>query len=125
MTAPAQHFPGAERFEFTRSGRATDMAWHLTVWNGLAQAALSSFLVLGLGCLAAGLCRQPVRRLRVVELTLVGCLLVPILGRLPGWPRWPVGWPLASSGVIDFPAESAGRDNGQVQTVRGGSPALP
>src|SRR5262249_6317534 len=101
------------------------MAWYLTVWHGLTQAALGSFLVLVLGCLAAGLCRQPVRRLRVAELTLLGGLLGPCLGWLPGWPRWPVGWSLGSSAAVELPTESAEEGNGQAQMGQANSPALP
>ncbi len=66
------------------------MTWHV-VWLWLAQTALGGTLVLGAGCLAAMVCRQPVRRLRLLELTLFGCLLAPWLGLLPGLPRWSVG----------------------------------
>jgi len=53
---------------------------------------MGGFLVLGGGCLAARLCRQPVRRLRLIELTLLGCLVVPWLGLVPGLPQWSLGW---------------------------------
>ncbi|MBX6314714.1 MAG: carboxypeptidase regulatory-like domain-containing protein [Isosphaeraceae bacterium] len=67
------------------------MAWHDLAWSWLVHAALGGSLVLGVGCLAVGLCRQPVRRLRLMALTLVGCLLVPVLNRAPGMPRWSLG----------------------------------
>jgi beta-lactamase regulating signal transducer with metallopeptidase domain len=67
------------------------MAWHTAAWYWLAHAALGGFLLLGAGGLAVRLCRQPVRRLRLIELTLGGCLLVPWLNQLPGWPQCPVG----------------------------------
>ena len=60
------------------------MAWHIGIWHWLAQAALGSALVLACGCLAARLARQPVRRLRLLELTLLGCLAAPWLGMVPG-----------------------------------------
>src|SRR5437660_729294 len=43
------------------------MAWHVTLWHWLAHAALGSFLVLAVGCLAVRPVRQPVRRLRLAR----------------------------------------------------------
>src|SRR5262245_43219509 len=74
----------------TVRGRANEMSWHISVWYWLLHAALGSFLILGSACLAALVCRQPVRRLRLIELTLAGCLLVPWLVLVPGLPRWPI-----------------------------------
>jgi beta-lactamase regulating signal transducer with metallopeptidase domain/protocatechuate 3,4-dioxygenase beta subunit len=68
------------------------MAWHMAVSNWLAHAALGGFLILALGCAAVYFCRQPVRRLRLIELTLFGGLLVPWLSLLPGLPHWSLGW---------------------------------
>src|SRR5438876_12097610 len=68
------------------------MAWHTPVWYWLAHAALGSFLILVLGSLAVRLCREPARRIRLIELTLLGALLVPWLSLLPGMPRWSLGW---------------------------------
>jgi beta-lactamase regulating signal transducer with metallopeptidase domain len=68
------------------------MAWHVGLWYWLAHAALSGFLVLAVGCLAVRRVRQPVRRLRLAELTLFGCLLTPWLILLPGLPRFSLGW---------------------------------
>jgi protocatechuate 3,4-dioxygenase beta subunit len=68
------------------------MAWQTYFLSWLAHAALSAFLLLAAGCLAVRLCRQPVRRLRWAELTLLGCLLTPWLGLVPGLPRYELGW---------------------------------
>lgn len=68
------------------------MTWLEFLWVWLAHAALGALLVLAGGCLAVRLCRQPVRRLRLAELTLLGCLLVPWLGFVPGLPQWSLGW---------------------------------
>jgi beta-lactamase regulating signal transducer with metallopeptidase domain/protocatechuate 3,4-dioxygenase beta subunit len=85
------------------------MAWHILFWNWLAHAAVGGFLVLCGGCLAAWLCRQPVRRLRMIELTLLGCLVVPWLGLLPGLPQWSLGWLATaetfSSAALAVPSE--------------------
>ncbi len=68
------------------------MAWHVTLWHWLAHAAVAGSLVLAVGCLAVRRVRQPVRRLRLAELTLLGCLLAPWLSLLPGLPRFSLGW---------------------------------
>jgi protocatechuate 3,4-dioxygenase beta subunit len=67
------------------------MSWHLAVCTWLAQAALGGSAVLLAGCLAMRLCKQPARRLRVIELTLLGCLLVPWAARLSFVPHWSAG----------------------------------
>jgi protocatechuate 3,4-dioxygenase beta subunit len=67
------------------------MSWHLAVCTWLAHAALGGSAVLLAGCLALRACKQPARRLRVIELTLLGCLLVPWVARLPFVPHWSAG----------------------------------
>ena len=66
------------------------MSWHVPVWLWLAHTALGGSVVLLLGCLAVRLIRQPALRLRVAELTLLGCLLVPFASSLPFLPRYSV-----------------------------------
>jgi beta-lactamase regulating signal transducer with metallopeptidase domain/protocatechuate 3,4-dioxygenase beta subunit len=83
------------------------MAWHVPFWNWLAHAAAGALVVLAVGCLAAILCRQPVRRLRLIELTLLGCLLTPWLSLLSGLPQWSLG---VLSGP-EPPAVTAAPDN--------------
>jgi beta-lactamase regulating signal transducer with metallopeptidase domain/protocatechuate 3,4-dioxygenase beta subunit len=68
------------------------MAWHLNIWDWLIHTALGVFLVLAVGGLAVRWCRQPVRRLRLITLTLAGCVLVPCLNQVSVIPRWPAGW---------------------------------
>jgi beta-lactamase regulating signal transducer with metallopeptidase domain len=68
------------------------MTWYISFCYWLAHAALGGFVFLGAGCLAVRLCRQPVRRLRLIELTLIGCLLAPWVPWLPGLPHWSTGW---------------------------------
>jgi beta-lactamase regulating signal transducer with metallopeptidase domain/protocatechuate 3,4-dioxygenase beta subunit len=68
------------------------MIWHIPVWTWLAHAAVGTLLVLAAGCLGAALSRQPVRKLRLIELTLLGCLLAPWLSLLSGLPQWSLGW---------------------------------
>lgn len=68
------------------------MAWYLVALNELIHLALGGSLLLGAGCLAVGCCHQPVRRVRLIELTLLGCLLLPLASQLPWLPRWSAGW---------------------------------
>jgi beta-lactamase regulating signal transducer with metallopeptidase domain len=63
----------------------------ILAWGRLADAAAGGLLVLAVGSLAAGLCRQPVRRARLIVLTLLGGVAVPWLGALPVVPRWKAG----------------------------------
>ena len=57
----------------------------LTWWLG--YSGLLSLVILALGSGAVLLCRQPAKRLRIIELCLVGCLLTPLLGMVPGYPQ--------------------------------------
>ena len=63
------------------------MDWQILAWGRLADAAAGGLIVLAVGSLAARLCRQPVRRARLVVLTLLGGVAVPCLGALPVAPR--------------------------------------
>jgi beta-lactamase regulating signal transducer with metallopeptidase domain len=63
------------------------MSWHIPVWLWLVHTALGGSLVLLVGCLALRFAKQPVFRLRIAELTLLGCLLVPCASYLPFVPR--------------------------------------
>jgi beta-lactamase regulating signal transducer with metallopeptidase domain/uncharacterized GH25 family protein len=67
------------------------MSWHLAVFTWLAHAALGGSAVLLVGCLALRACKQPARRLRVIELALLGGLIVPWAARLPLVPHWSAG----------------------------------
>ncbi len=71
----------------------------------LAQAALAGLVLLAIGSVAVLIVRQPARRIRVIEWTLVGLLIVPVLGLLPGYPRWGVLPKLegASAELVDAP----------------------
>jgi beta-lactamase regulating signal transducer with metallopeptidase domain/protocatechuate 3,4-dioxygenase beta subunit len=75
------------------------MSWYIPVWTWLAHAAVGTLLVLTVGCLGAALSRQPIRKLRLIELTLLGCLLAPWLSLLSGLPQWSLGW-LGSNQMI-------------------------
>jgi protocatechuate 3,4-dioxygenase beta subunit len=73
------------------------MEWQILAWGRLADSAAGGLIVLAAGSLAAWLCRQPVRRARLVVLTLLGGVAVPCLGALPVVPRW-------SAGLLPVPA---------------------
>ena len=71
--------------ETNRRRRAIEMDWQVLAWRRLADAAAGGLIVLAVGSLAA-LCRQPVRRARLIVLTLLGAFAVPWLspaGRAP------------------------------------------
>jgi beta-lactamase regulating signal transducer with metallopeptidase domain/protein involved in polysaccharide export with SLBB domain len=71
------------------------MPWNESLCWWLVYSALLSVVVLTLGGGAALLCRQPARRLRIIELSLAGCLIAPLLGMVPGYPQLAIGWPAA------------------------------
>ena len=64
------------------------MEWQILAWGRLADAAAGGLIVLTVGSLAAWFCRQPVRRARLVVLSLLGGVAVPCLGALPVAPQW-------------------------------------
>ncbi len=68
------------------------MPWSESFYEWLAYSAFLSLAVLTLGSGAVLLCRQPARRLRIIELSLAGCLLAPLLGMIPGYPRLGIVW---------------------------------
>jgi beta-lactamase regulating signal transducer with metallopeptidase domain len=63
-----------------------------TLYGWLVDSALAGLAVLAFGTGAVLLCRQPARRLRIIELSLAGCLIAPWLGMIPGYPQLAIGW---------------------------------
>src|SRR4051812_839074 len=59
--------------------------------SGLAHAAVGGTVLLTAGLLAVLCCRQPVRRIRLIELTLLGALAVPFVSHSPWLPHWSMG----------------------------------
>ena len=92
------------------------MDGYVLAWRWLALAAVGGLIVLALGSLAAQLCRQPVRRARLVVLTLLGGFAVPWLGTLPIAPKWSAGV------VLAIPPASA-PSSGEIRAVP--TPAAP
>ena len=91
------------------------MEWQTFAWGRLADAAAGGLIVLAVGSLAARLCRQPVRRARLVVLTLLGGVIVPGLGALPVVPRWSAGLLPAAAAVRPFD-----RDRGRAGRLESG-----
>jgi len=81
------------------------MAWHLTIYDALVHAAIAGFVLLAIATVALLAIRQPARRIRVIEMTLVGLLALPFLALIPGYPR--VGlWPAMGSRGDDHNANA-------------------
>ena len=79
------------------------MDWQVLTGGRLADAAAGGLIVLAAGSLAARLCRQPVRRARLIVLSLLGALAVPCLGALPVAPRWSAGLLAAPAAILVAP----------------------
>ena len=69
------------------------MPWSESLYWWLVYSAVLSMIVLACGGCAMLLYHQPSRRLRIIELTLVGCLVAPWLGAIPGYPQLAIRWP--------------------------------
>jgi beta-lactamase regulating signal transducer with metallopeptidase domain len=85
------------------------LAWILSLADWLVHAAVISLPIFINGSLAVLCCRQPVRRIWLIELTLAGCLAAPWLGLIPGWPQWSVSWPVSAvpHEAVDAPPTEA------------------
>jgi beta-lactamase regulating signal transducer with metallopeptidase domain len=82
----------------------------------LASSAVGGLVVLTAGSIAAQFCRQPVRRARIVMVTLLAALIVPGIGAFPIAPKWFIGlFPLAAA--KSAPLESAELQTPAAQTV--------
>ena len=68
------------------------MPWSESLYWWLVYSALLSLVVLTFGSSAMLLCRQPTRRLRIIELSLAACLVAPLLGMIPGYPQLAIVW---------------------------------
>jgi beta-lactamase regulating signal transducer with metallopeptidase domain/protocatechuate 3,4-dioxygenase beta subunit len=121
------------------------MHGYVFAWRWLAHAAVGGFFVLALGTLAALCCRQPVRRARVIVLTVLGAFAVPLLSGLPIAPKWSAGFvlnaapqrahpsgekpinrgPVAPSGAIELPVGPVALDGSHGQTQRAAQRSAP
>ncbi len=68
------------------------MSWNDALYSWLVRSALVSLVVLAAGSGAVLLCRQPTRRVRIITLSLIGCLVAPWLGMIPGYPQLAADW---------------------------------
>ena len=68
------------------------MSWYDLVYQWLVFAAVVSLVVLAVGSAAVLCCRQPARRIRLICLTLLGCLVAPWIGLIPGYPHLALPW---------------------------------
>lgn len=66
------------------------------LYQWLVHAAILSLATTIVGTAAVLLVRQPARRIRLIELALVICVLGPLLWLIPGMPNWRVPWPPAN-----------------------------
>jgi len=74
----------------------------------LVRSAVVGTVILLIGSGAVLTCRQPVRRLRIIELVLAGCLLAPFLGLVPGYPQLAVvAWRSAETKPQEMPLPAA------------------
>ncbi len=97
------------------------MAWHIAIYSGLVHAALASLLLLALGAVAVLLTGQPARRIRIIELSLAGLLVLPLLALVPGVPRWSILpatlGPLKNATASESIAGSSAKGNGPEVSV--------
>ena len=73
------------------------MAWAASAWDLLLQSAAGGLVVLALGAAAVRICRQPVRRARLIVLAIAGALVVPCLGSIGIALPVPLGIPSRAS----------------------------
>ncbi|MGQ0634285.1 MAG: M56 family metallopeptidase [Planctomycetaceae bacterium] len=64
----------------------------------LLHAGVAGFALLMIGSIAVVCCRQPVRRIRLITLTLAACLVAPLVALVPGLPKWSLRLPPLSKG---------------------------
>lgn len=77
----------------------------LGMW--LLPSAMASLAILAVGSAGVLLWRQPARRVRIIEWTLAGCLVAPLVGMIPGYPRLALSWPEAAAPIEQEVRETA------------------
>lgn len=96
------------------------------IWHWLMASALCGGLALSVGALAVRCIRQPVRRLRTIELTLIAAIVVPLLASIELPWRWswrvlPQKITALESGSTRTPSFAV--ETGQLEPPRATSPA--
>ena len=81
----------------TERRRSHEMPYNDILYSWLVRSALLNLTILLIGSGAVLVWRQPVRRVRVIELVLAGCLIAPWLGMIPGYPQLAVVWGRAAA----------------------------
>lgn len=66
------------------------MAWTDAVYDWLVRGCLVTMPLLVIAAALVTVCRQPARRIWLIELTLIACLVAPWVALLPGLPHWSV-----------------------------------
>jgi hypothetical protein len=78
------------------------------IFSWLVRSALLGLAILLVGGGAVLAWRQPVRRLRIIELVLCACLLAPFLGMVPGYPQLSVAaWRTVAAKPLESPLPPA------------------
>src|SRR6185369_9754549 len=73
----------------------------------LVRMTVGSLLLLVLATIAVLLIRQPARRIRVIQGTLIGLVALPLLMLVPGYPRWQILPALDATAAAPLPEEPA------------------
>jgi beta-lactamase regulating signal transducer with metallopeptidase domain/uncharacterized GH25 family protein len=73
------------------------------MFSWLLESAFLSCIILAIGAIAVRLRRQPIERLRLIEWTLICCLVAPFLQLIPGLPHWSLGWSVAAQSPVSDP----------------------
>jgi beta-lactamase regulating signal transducer with metallopeptidase domain len=90
------------------------------VYGWLIHSALASLAILLFGSLGVLIWRQPARRARIIELTLGGCLIAPVLGMIPGYPKLAISSLAARSNDRQGESPASLDDQATKQTVASG-----
>nr|MBC8356325.1 hypothetical protein [Planctomycetota bacterium] len=64
------------------------MMWLNEVSSWLIDSAVFGAVILALGSIAVYSCREPIYRIRIIQWTFTGCLLVPLLHQLDQVPSY-------------------------------------
>ena len=63
------------------------MSWFVPAFEVLLQVTVAGFALTAVASLTVLLLREPARKIRVIQLALLGLLVLPALALLPGYPR--------------------------------------
>ncbi len=66
------------------------MSWVVGFYQALVHTGLASLLLLAVATVAVMIVRQPARRIRLIQCTFAGLVVLPCLAMMPGYPRWTI-----------------------------------